>query len=101
MIDLNKFPIYKAKIIDNDRYIEGFYFAYPETTYCFKEDYTNHPVKIIHCIITDKIGDWGLPNYPVVYKIDIDTMEQVGEFNAQRKVYKTEPWIIYKDKNNA
>ena len=93
MIDLNKFPIYKAKMINKDKYVRGFYFAYPETTYCFAEDYMRHPVKIIHCIITHKMSDWGLPNEPRLYQIDIDTLEQVGEFNALRKEYGDEPWI--------
>lgn len=93
MTDLNKFPIYKAKVVDRDKYVRGFYCAFPETTYCFAIDYINNPVKIIHCIFTYDQGDWRLPNEPRLYQIDIDTLEQVGEFNAQRKVYKDEPWI--------
>lgn len=95
MTDLNKIPVYRAKKLNNDRYVEGFYFAFPEVTYCITEDYINHPVEIIHCIVNHRQGDWGLPNEPKIYRIDIDTIEQIGEFNAQRKVYKDESWINY------
>lgn len=101
MTDLSKFPIYKAKMIDKDRYVRGFYFAYPKTTYCFTTDYINNPVKIIHCIVTHKTGDWGLPNEPRLYQIDIDTLEQVGEFNALRKKYGDEPWIEHYNKTEC
>ena len=49
----NKFiiPYFRAKALNKDYYIEGFYMAYPNTTYCFIEDYIRSPVKIIHCIV--------------------------------------------------
>lgn len=45
-------PYYRARVKGSNRNVEGFYFAYPETTYCFTSDYENHPVEIIHCICT-------------------------------------------------
>ena len=74
----NKFiiPYFRAKALNKDYYIEGFYMAYPNTTYCFIEDYIRSPVKIIHCIVNH-----------------LDTLEQIGYFDSQRKVYKDEPWI--------
>jgi len=95
MADLSKIPIYKAKKINSNMYVEGFYFAFPEVTYCITEDYINHLVKIIHCIVSYRQGDWGLPNELKIHQIDIDTIEQIGEFDGTRKVCKDEPWINY------
>ena len=91
----NKFiiPYFRAKALNKDYYVEGFYMAYPNTTYCFIEDYVRSPVKIIHCIVNHRMTDWGLSNESRITEIDIDTLEQIGYFDSQRKVYKDEPWI--------
>lgn len=91
----NKFiiPYFRAKALNKDYYVEGFYMAYPNTTYCFIEDYIKFPVKIIHCIVNHRMTDWGLSNESRITEIDIDTLEQIGYFDSQRKVYKDEPWI--------
>ena len=41
-----KVPIFKAHGDDTDREYQGFYFAMPNTTYCFSNDYRNFPVFI-------------------------------------------------------
>lgn len=86
-------PYYKAKIKDADRFVEGFYFAYPETTYCFKEDYVNHPVEIVHCVCSHRMSDWGLPNRAICHIIDVDTLKQIGWFDQDRLAYGAEEWI--------
>lgn len=93
-------PYYKAKVKSTDKFVEGFYFAYPETTYCFTEDYAYKPVEIHHCICCHRMSDWGLPNQAECYQIDIDTLEQIGWFDEKRKVYGTENWYEeMKDEN--
>ena len=89
---MNKIPYFKAKTVNNDRTVEGFYFAYPETTYCFTEDYERCPVKIIHCIVTHRMSDWSLPNCPECYEIDPDTLSQIGWFDSVRREYGVEEW---------
>lgn len=63
---------YRAKDKDSDRYFEGYYFEYPETTYCFESDPTP---KMIPCLATYRMTDWGLPNVPVMVTIDPETLE--------------------------
>lgn len=87
-------PVFKAKDEDSDLWVTGFYFAYPETTYCFTEDYERHPVKIVHCITFHMMTDWCLPNRPTVCNIDIDTLELVGWVDSKRKMFGNEPWIL-------
>ena len=90
---MNKIPYFKATIKGGDRTVEGFYFAYPETTYCFTNDYERNPVKIIHCIVTHRMTDWSLPNQAECYRIEPDTLEHIGWFDADRRVYGTEKWF--------
>ena len=86
-------PYYEAKDIDSDRIVRGFYFAYPEITYCFTEDYERHPVKIIHCIAYWKMSDWSLPNRPMLCTIDVKTLKRIGWIVNPTKMYQsTEPW---------
>lgn len=92
-IDITKkIPFYRAKHINSDRYEDGFYFAMPETTYCFTEDYERHPVKIHHFIINHRMSDWGLPNRTEGTEIDPDTLKFIGWFTV-RDSYGTEPWV--------
>lgn len=86
-------PYFRAKVLNEDYYVEGFYMAYPYTTHCFIDDYIKFPVKIEHCIIKHRMTDWNMPNEPKIIKIDIDTLEQIGNFNPYRKEYKDEPWM--------
>lgn len=68
---------YRAKDKDSDHYFEGYYFEYPETTYCFEEDYKTNPPKMIPCLATYRMTDWGLPNVPVMVTIDPETLEVI------------------------
>lgn len=88
-----KVPIYKAHGDDTDREFKGFYFAMPETTYCFSEDYKNHPVKIKHFIVFDEMTDWGLPNQPRIATIDPSTLEQIGWVETNVDIYNPSEWI--------
>lgn len=40
----------------------GWYCAYPETTYVFREDYERNPPKLIEGVVCWSMTDWGLPN---------------------------------------
>ena len=64
----------KAKLLNSDTWIIGYYASRQETTYCFKEDYDRSPVKTHHYIICDEMTDWGLPNELRPYEIDINTL---------------------------
>lgn len=70
---------YRAKDKDSDHWFEGYYFEYPETTYCFEEDYKAFPVKQIPCLVSHRMTDWGLPNQPILVRIDPDTLEVIDE----------------------
>lgn len=86
-----RIPYFKAVGTDGRTY-QGFYFAIPETTYCFTEDYERNPVRIIHCIANHSMTDWSMPNTANIHAIDINTLEQIGTFDASRKAYGTENW---------
>lgn len=81
-----KVPYFRAKKLNSNWYLEGFYFAYPETTHCFITDYTP-PVKLIHCIATWDMTDWELPNQSRIVQIDPSTLEQIGEVNTDDIYY--------------
>ena len=87
-----KIPYYRAKHINSDRYEDGFYFAMPETTYCFIKDYEQHPMKIHHFIINHRMSDWGLPNRTEGTEIDPNTLKFIGWFTV-RESYGTESWV--------
>ena len=42
--------------------VRGWYAAYPETTYCLKEDYERNPPRLIEGVVCWEMTDWGLPN---------------------------------------
>lgn len=88
-----KLPYFKAKGKDSDRWIEGFYFEYPETTYCFSEDYDRGTCKLIPCIVHHRMTDWNLPNTPELCTIDINTLEQIGEVEIGHKYYQPLEYI--------
>lgn len=88
-----KVPIFKAHGDDTDREFQGFYFAMPETTFCFSEDYKNNSVKIKHYIVFDKMTDWGLPNHPMIATIDPSTLVQVGYVDTEDVNYIPREWI--------
>ena len=68
--------LFKAKRIDNGKWVEGYYYKMSETTYCFKEDYERKPVPEHHYILQERITDWGLPNRIVQIEIDPETLCQ-------------------------
>lgn len=88
-----KVPYFRAKDKDSDRIVEGFYFEYPETTYCFSTDYATEKCKLIPCIVTYRMSDWGLPNVPQLATIDINTLEQIGEIEIGQKVYIPDKYL--------
>lgn len=70
---------YKAKALDHDRWYEGYYFKYPETTYCVAEDYKDSDPRILHCLIFHTVTDWGLPNKLEYVEIDPSTLEAIDK----------------------
>lgn len=66
--------LFKAKLKDRNRWIEGFYCSMRETTYCCAEDYERHPVPLHHLIAVDEMTDWGLPNKLRLYEVDPETL---------------------------
>ena len=87
-------PYFKAKDKDTDREVRGFYFEYPETTYCFSEDYDNGKCKLIPCLVTHRMTDWGLPNIPQLATIDKSTLEKIGEIEIDNDIYIPDTYII-------
>ena len=68
--------LFKAKLKDNGKWVEGYYYKMSETTYCFKEDYERKPVSEHHYILQERMTDWGLPNQIVQIEIDSETLCQ-------------------------
>ena len=85
-----KVPVFKAKEINGDKEYTGFYFRYPETTYCFTEDYIGYPVKYKHCLAVYRTTDWGLPNEPAMVVIDKNTLQKVKEVETDEEYYEPE-----------
>lgn len=89
-----KIPYIKAKDKETGIEYQGFYYEYPETTYCISSDYLAKPVKIIPCLITHRAGDWGLPNQPqIVHPIDKDTIKIIGYIDTDNDYYHPLDWI--------
>lgn len=61
-----KVPYIKAIDKDTGKEVQGFYFEYPKTSYCFTEDYEKSPVETIPCVAFYTMTDWGLPNKPML-----------------------------------
>lgn len=85
--------LFRAKGIDEDdkdRWYEGFYVALNDTTYCFKEDYENHPDNTKHYIIFDQMTDWGLPNRHLQVIINPNTLCRFTGIIAKdgRRIYE-------------
>lgn len=71
-------PYIKAIDKDTGKEVQGFYFEYPETSYCFTEDYEKNPVKMISCVVFYTMTDWGLPNKPMLCQnIDKDSIKLI------------------------
>lgn len=72
--DVQKPGLYKAQCLCTGQEAIGYYFEMPATTYCFEEDYKDNPVPIRHYLVGCRMTDWGLPNEPVLYEIDVNTL---------------------------
>lgn len=84
-----KIPYVEAKDSETGQIVKGFYFEYPETTYCFTEDYEREPkVKLIPCVMSHRMTDWGLPNVPTICTpIDKSTLEIIGYIDTDNNYY--------------
>ena len=74
-----KVPVFKAKDVDSNDVVEGFYFEYPLTN-SFAEvagDSNIVTANIAHCILTYKPGLMGVINEPTGCTIDLATLEFV------------------------
>ena len=77
--------LFRAKRLDNGKWIEGYYYKIAETTYCFKEDYERHPVPEHHFIVFTRMMDWGLPNQVCQVEIDPNTLCRFTGFYTKDK----------------
>ena len=59
-----------------DKWFYGSYYQTDDTTYCFEEDYANHPDNTKHYILFDEMTDWGLPNRKMRASINPETLGQ-------------------------
>ena len=88
-MDVVKPRTYRAKELNGDRYVEGYYFEMPATTYCFTSDYEKAPIEILYCIVRHQMTDWCLPNEIRVTLIDPNTLEYADV------IEKDEWWKMY------
>lgn len=90
-----RMPYIEAKDKDTGYWYRGFYFAFPYTTHCISEDYTGkNKVKINHCLVTHRMGDWGLPNEPqLVFPIDTSTIKILGYVDTDEEFYIPNEWV--------
>lgn len=93
-----KIPYVEAKDSESDSVVKGFYFEFPETTYCVTEDYEREPkVKLIPCVMSHRMTDWGLPNVPIICKpIDKSTLKIIGHINTDNDYYMPTNYVIEK-----
>lgn len=91
-----RIPYFEAKDADSDIYCKGFYFEYPETTYCFTEDYEREPkCKLIPCLVTFRMTDWGLPNEPqLVRPINKSTLKLLGYIDTNNEFYNSKEYLL-------
>lgn len=83
-----KVPYIKAIDKDTGKEVQGFYFEYPETSYCFTEDYEKSPVKMIPCVVFYTMTDWGLPNRPMLCQnIDKDSIKLIRYVDIDENNY--------------
>jgi len=76
----------RAKTVDNDQWVQGYYLERDQTTYCFKEDYRAHPDNTKHYIAYDWMTDWGLPNEHLLIEVKPETVGQcVGRCDKNNK----------------
>lgn len=78
--------LFKAKQIDNGKWVEGYYYKMSETTYCFKEDYERKPVPEHHYILQERMTDWGLPNQMI--QIEVDPRNPLPVHRTLRQIWK-------------
>lgn len=69
--------IYRAKLLNKDYYVEGFYFQMPEFNKCPIDDGNDLEPDMIHCLVYEEPGDWNMRGNPVCVPIDVDTLEEV------------------------
>lgn len=75
-------PVFRAKDVDSNEMVEGFYFEYPVTNGSAPgvTDKPELPVlqsNLAHCLLTYKPGMMGLINEPTGCTIDMTTLEFV------------------------
>ena len=94
-----KIPYVEAKDSETNQEVRGFYFEFPTTTYCFTEDYEREPkVKLIPCVMTYRMTDWGLLNVPVICKpIDKSTLKVIGYIDTDNDYYIPQKYIKEND----
>lgn len=73
---MNSRYLYKAKRLDNGKWVEGYYYRMSETRYAIEEDYERNPVPTHHYILFERMTDWGLPNQVMQVEIDPSTLCQ-------------------------
>lgn len=62
--------LFRAKRLEDGKWVEGFYYKINETTYAFADDYEKNPVPTHHYILFERMTDWGLPNQ--MYQVEVD-----------------------------
>lgn len=94
-----KIPYVEAKDSESDSVVRGFYFEYPETTYCITEDYERESmVKLTPCVMSYRMTDWGLPNVPIICKpIDKNTLKIIGYIDTDNDYYIPTNYVIAKE----
>lgn len=85
-----KVPVFRAKDLDSNEYVEGFYCEYPVTSISpniSMSEYSN----VARCLLTYRPGMMGIVNEPVGCTVDVTTMEFVKYVDIP---CKGEPTII-------
>lgn len=78
-----KIKKYKAKVIDGDYIIHGFYYQCPKYTANPLGDGAPDEPEIEHFIVSWMPGDWGLPGQTILQKIDPEWLQEEGEVEVK------------------
>ena len=89
----------KAKSIETNQWIEGYYIHLHKTTYCFTDE--NDDSNEIHRLVYEHITDWGLPNKHFMVDINPNTLCRCTGLSVSGNLFYEYDRIVCKTKSKS